>query len=294
MPEVAVVIPAYNAEEHLAAAVDSALRQTLAPLQIVIIDDGSTDGTAAVARKFGDKVTLASQENSGVSSARNRGILNSQAEYIAFLDADDLWHPEKLRVQTALLAERKDAPFVYNDIVTFEARPPFQDFTSTVFDSEQVDLFSSLFAHNSVHCSSVLTRRDALARSGLFDVAQRGAEDMDLWLRLAILGKPIRTEVALSALRQHEHRTTKSLQFTLEKLKAFEMMMLRWRSSSEKVKQLQRLACNDAQFLAYAYEEQGRHREAKELFLKTAIWGKQPFRSIVKALQAQVNLTLKK
>ncbi|MEM1189322.1 MAG: glycosyltransferase [Pseudomonadota bacterium] len=288
MTDVAVVVPAFNAEAHLADAIHSVLNQTHSAREIVVVDDGSTDQTATIAREFGESLTLISQSNHGVSAARNLGILRSSSELVAFLDADDLWHPRKLELQMTALAQHSDAPFVFNDIVPFTDGAPFEDAAGIEADARRVDLFPELFRHNSVHCSSVLARREALAHAGLFDVDQRGAEDMDLWLRLSVLATPVKTKVALSALRQHEQRTTRSLKFVHEKLKAFETMMLRWESEPDCVAELQKLARDDAQFLAYAYAENGDFSAARRLFLKTARWGKKPLKNRFKAVQMRL------
>ena len=100
--KVTVVIPAYNAETFLAEAIRGALGQTLPPEEILVVDDGSTDGTAAVARDFGSPVRLLSQENRGVAAARNRGLGEVATPWCAFLDADDVWELEKLEAQMAL------------------------------------------------------------------------------------------------------------------------------------------------------------------------------------------------
>src|ERR1044071_9784434 len=97
-PTVSVVIPAYNAERYLGEAIESVLAQTYAPLETIVVDDGSSDGTAAVARSH-PGVTLISQENAGPAAARNRGFAASRGELIAFHDADDLMTPDKLAVQ---------------------------------------------------------------------------------------------------------------------------------------------------------------------------------------------------
>jgi glycosyltransferase involved in cell wall biosynthesis len=99
---VSVVIPAHNAEKYLGAAIESVRAQTLAPHEIIVVDDGSTDGTARIAQSFADVKTIF-QENSGAAAARNNGAQNARGEFLAFLDADDLWTPQKLEWQIAAL-----------------------------------------------------------------------------------------------------------------------------------------------------------------------------------------------
>jgi glycosyltransferase involved in cell wall biosynthesis len=104
MADVSVIIPAFNAERFLAEAIRTALGQTLRPAEVIVVDDGSTDSTAAIAGQFSG-VRLCRHEHSGVSVARNTGAKASTGAYLAFLDADDLWHAEKLELQSAVLDE---------------------------------------------------------------------------------------------------------------------------------------------------------------------------------------------
>ena len=106
--KISVVIPAYNAEQHIGRAIDSVLAQTRPADEIIVIDDGSTDATAEVIRSFGDRVTLIQQKNAGVSVARNTGIEAATGDWIAFLDADDEWLPEKLKRQAEHLSRNPD------------------------------------------------------------------------------------------------------------------------------------------------------------------------------------------
>lgn len=100
MPRVSVIIPTYNRREYVQEAIDSALAQTFTDYEIIVIDDGSTDGTSeALQARYGNRIHYEWQENQGESVARNRGIELARGEYIAFLDSDDLWHPEKLAKQ---------------------------------------------------------------------------------------------------------------------------------------------------------------------------------------------------
>ena len=103
---VSCIVPVYNGERYLREALDSILAQTYRPLEIIVADDGSADGTAGVVATFGDQVRYVRQHNQGPSSARNLGIRVPTGDFIAFLDADDLWHPEKLARQIARFQTR--------------------------------------------------------------------------------------------------------------------------------------------------------------------------------------------
>ena len=116
--KISVVIPAYNASAFLPRCLESVFAQTLKPDEVIVVDDGSTDNTGSVAAELGAKVVL--QENSGPSAARNTGIQNAAGEWIALLDADDLWAPEKLELQAARV--RAETVLVYTGIRLFDDR----------------------------------------------------------------------------------------------------------------------------------------------------------------------------
>src|SRR3989304_595361 len=113
MPRVSVIIPTYNTAHYIAPAVESVLGQTYQDTEIIVVDDGSTDNTRTVLTPYMDRIQYIVQDNKGRSEARNRGIHQSQGEFIAFLDADDLWLPDKLSQQVAALDEHEQAVLAY-------------------------------------------------------------------------------------------------------------------------------------------------------------------------------------
>src|ERR1051326_205992 len=125
MPQVSVIIPTYNSAHYLADAVESVLSQTFQDIEVLIIDDGSTDETETVIQRYGSLVRCFRQRNSGVAVARNRGIEESRGEYVAFLDADDTWLPHKLERQLAALDECSDYGACYSafTVVTSDLAP---------------------------------------------------------------------------------------------------------------------------------------------------------------------------
>src|SRR5207249_10083053 len=149
----------------------------------------STDNTNGVLQSFADRICYVRQDRGGPSAARNRGILQARGELIAFLDADDLWRPTKLARQVEYLKCHPEACLVYTDF-TRVLRPGSND-ESRLRDfkpRDPADVFHGLLEENFIATPTVMVRRSALARSGLFDPTLRGSEDIDLWLRLA--GKP--------------------------------------------------------------------------------------------------------
>lgn len=116
---VSVVIPCYNAAAHLRSAIESVLAQTIAPLEVIVVDDGSVDESTEIAGSFGDPVRVVRQANAGVSAARNRAMDLASGDWYAFLDADDLWHPTKLEEQLAAVADDPEVVCVFTDFYAF-------------------------------------------------------------------------------------------------------------------------------------------------------------------------------
>lgn len=112
-PLISCIIPVYNGEHYLRESIDSILAQTYQPLEIIVADDGSTDGTGAVIATYGNQIRYLSQPNRGPAAARNLGLRAALGDFVAFLDADDLWHPEKLARQMAQLQKRPDVDLCF-------------------------------------------------------------------------------------------------------------------------------------------------------------------------------------
>lgn len=186
MPTVSVVIPAHNAADCLGQAIDSVLAQTYADLEIVVVDDGSTDETVCVAESYGQPVLCLRQQRHGVATARNRGIRASSGRYVAFLDADDLWRPEKLEVQLPYLELDPATGLVCSD---WALERGGVSVTSSAFSKRAAVasgyLFRRVVRDSFLLTSTVIVRRSCLDEAGYFDESFPTSEDMDLWLRLS-------------------------------------------------------------------------------------------------------------
>ncbi|MEN8127777.1 MAG: glycosyltransferase family A protein [Planctomycetota bacterium] len=191
--KITVIIPAYNAEKHIARAIDSVLAQTRPADEIIVIDDGSTDGTADVIRSFGDRVILIQQENAGVSVARNTGIEAATSEWIAFLDADDEWLPEKLKLQSEHLARNPNLKWTFTNMSWDKERRgavkpihPICRLSNICADSEYFEDY--LYAYTQGFFASTITlliHRSVFDSVGMFEPGMRRAQDNDLWYRIA-------------------------------------------------------------------------------------------------------------
>jgi glycosyltransferase involved in cell wall biosynthesis len=209
-PLVSVVIPAYNSERYLGEAIESALGQTYAPVETIVVDDGSSDGSAEIARRYAG-VTLIEQENRGPSAARNRGFAASRGELIAFHDSDDVMTPDKLTVQVGHMLENPGVGCVLAEqelIVEEGAELPFWAEGSkvkTVMPPRPPELKDEPM----VHPMTMVVRRETFELVGDFDESMRPAEDFDWMLRASEEGIEIaRLSEVLLRRRVHPHSLT--------------------------------------------------------------------------------------
>lgn len=185
MPIVSVIIPAYNAEAFIAETLASVVAQTLHDIEIIVVDDGSKDGTAAVVQRFAG-VRYVHKANGGVSAARNHGAALAQGEFLAFLDSDDIWHPDKLRQQVQAMQAHPDSDLSRThftmqpgDLDALRQGVARQDAPSRLERD-----FAPSFIDPYFTTSTVMVRRTAFDRVGGFDTRLRIAEDIDFYLRL--------------------------------------------------------------------------------------------------------------
>lgn len=196
-PTVSVVIPCYNAAEFLRETLESALGQTHAPLEVIVVDDGSTDDSAAIAGSYGPPVRVIRQENQGESVARNRGIDEARGDWIAFLDADDLWKPEKLVRQLA--AAEDDVVCVHTNWYHFGTEESVHD-SSQIPADRRYSAEQLLTSVNPFHLSSVLVRRDLPAR---FPTWTQYGEDLLYCLEVVLRGRVVLVAEVLTGKRVH-------------------------------------------------------------------------------------------
>jgi glycosyltransferase involved in cell wall biosynthesis len=177
---ISVIIPAYNAADYVGRAIESALAQTYPPLEILVIDDGSTDATAETVARYPAPVRLLRQPNGGPGAARNHGAREAKSEWLALLDADDVWLPHKLETQVA-----------------YTASPSVAVIHSPACDSRCImplkATFEALWNGNFISNTSALIRRSAFEQIGGYNEERIliGLEDYNLWLRLAHAGHEI-------------------------------------------------------------------------------------------------------
>jgi glycosyltransferase involved in cell wall biosynthesis len=201
-PLVSVIIPVYNGERYLAEAVESVIRQTYRPLEIIVVDDGSSDGSAEVAERFGDALRYLVQPNAGQGTALNLGITRANGEFYAFLDADDIWEPGKLEQQVAAM----------------EGRPPPDMVTGLVQQFFSPDINPVL--RETLQCpdqpmpgyctAAIMVRKDSFDQVGPFETHLRLGEFMSWYMRAREqhLSLTVLPEVVL---RRRIHDTNKGI-----------------------------------------------------------------------------------
>lgn len=184
--KVSVLIPCYNAEKFIFSTVSSVLNQTYQDFEIIIVNDGCHDNTENIVKSFNDsRIVYIYQENAGPSAARNKGIKNASGDYIAFLDADDFWYPEKLKKQMKVFDENPNINIVYNATITEEEGTLKTHIDKYRNYPTKEDFMRYLLCNMFTISSSVVIKKSALYEAGLFNEDIKPAEDWDLWMRLA-------------------------------------------------------------------------------------------------------------
>lgn len=184
-PLVSVVVATYNGAAFVKETLESLLGQNYEPLEVVVCDDGSTDGTQEIVRSFGDRLKLVCQANGGVSAARNHGASVSSGKLIAFVDQDDLWEPELLTTLVPLLAEHPHWGVVYSDSWILDAAGRRHGRRRTYLDYAQGWVFPRLLHGNFIPIETTLMRKSIFDRVGGFDESLSYLEDFELNLRIA-------------------------------------------------------------------------------------------------------------
>lgn len=208
--QVSIIIPAYNAERYIQAAVESVLHQTYPHWELIVVDDGSTDNTKQQLEPYRQHLHYFYQQNQGVAAARNRGILEATGEFIAFLDQDDWFLPDKLALQVAFLQQQSSIGIVHSG---------WQIVNEKADSISNIELWHSLpdldladwFLWKPVFLGAMLFRRDWLEFAGGFNCRYHQAPDVDVVLRLAVMGcKAAWVRQTTVCYRQHEANASRN------------------------------------------------------------------------------------
>jgi glycosyltransferase involved in cell wall biosynthesis len=193
MPRCSVVIPAYNAESHVAATIESVLNQTYRDFEIVVVDDGSTDRTSEILESFGSKIVHVTQPNRGVSAARNTAFQHASGELLALIDADDLWFPRRLERMVGYLDDNPRVGFATSDAyLRHEETPSTKTYYRDLLRcTEMPENQVYAIAQQNFVFTMVVIRQRLLQQHGSFDESLAVAEDWDLWIRFILGGETL-------------------------------------------------------------------------------------------------------
>lgn len=284
--KLSVIIPAYNREQTIRCTIDSVLSTGLDSLEIVVVDDGSTDRTADVIREFGSRVRYLFQTNSGPAIARNTGFAASRGRYVAFLDSDDHWFPEAVRTLIKHLDYHQEIPFIFGDALMGSTSAGFVSFIETFggnsfrqLPSREIEhgirqfqrgpFFRQLLRKNVVFLGSLVMRREIVDQVGPFDKFLFGSEDWNFFLRLALrFAFTYCDGISVSAYCMHTTNLTKDQ----------DLMNLAFYRAVERLLEDSELTGDDRDYtiknlrrakLCYAYPayDRGDYYTAKERFL---------------------------
>ena len=195
-PLVSIIIPTFNSEQYIADALESVFVQTYRPIEVIVVDDGSTDKTQLVLKTFKNSIDYYYQGNKGPSASRNTGIKVAKGKYIAFLDSDDLWIKSKLEQQIEMMEGYPDVGLLSGDMQRFSGKQVNVSsmfnkygFDRKFFEDEFYvkDAYRKIYTQgNYIPTGTVMLRKNCLEKVGYFDENFRHSEDLDLWLRVSL------------------------------------------------------------------------------------------------------------
>jgi glycosyltransferase involved in cell wall biosynthesis len=272
-PLISIIVPSYNSAHFVRQALDSAFAQTYRPIEVIVVDDGSTDDTADVLRPYMDRIIYVRQDNRGLAGARNSGLRAASGELIALLDADDVWLEEHLESGYQALASVPDAALVHSEVYYWDAATGERTRRDVPRHSYQGDCYLQLFARNTIIPSTLLFRRACYDLHGGFDESFRRCEDWDFALRMARHYRFAYNDDPRVLYRVH----SASLSSNAVKMRESDLVVLRKALGADPAlgRRLGRGAVRRKLFgvtfgLGYGYFREGNYREARR-FLNQAL-----------------------
>ncbi len=234
MKKVSVIIPVYNAEKYIRQCINSVLLQDYPNIEIIVINDGSTDKSFEILYELRDQITLIDQPNGGISVARNAGINAATGDYIAFLDADDIWLAGKITAQVDFMENNPDFGAICTDHVhwiEYDRGPLDVSYDFSQLDRPMNFVFSGwVLAQMMRQCSmltiTVMLRKTVLDTIGLFDTEMKIDEDFDLWVRIAQQFKIHKLDKVFAVYRMNKESITHNTNYTGNICKIIERLML--------------------------------------------------------------------
>lgn len=277
MPLVSVIIPAYNAEKYVLEAIRSVLDQDYASIEILLVDDGSTDNTAALVEREAPQVRIIRQDNAGTAAAKNTGLSHASGELICFLDADDGWFPGKLTAQANYLQQHPEVGLVYHSWLIWNGHPPKPQ-QPNILKADEIDpeqsgwIYHKLLLDCMVSTPTVMIRRHIAEKIGFFETSLTNGEDYNYWLRVSRRCEIHKLTGVYSFYRQVANSLTNT-----PKPKNFEYLVIqqaieKWGGASQDggsltTKQINRRLAELAFGFGYIHYHRGSAKLARQAFL---------------------------
>jgi glycosyltransferase involved in cell wall biosynthesis len=215
MPRVSVIIPTFQSVRFVQETIDSVLAQTYKGYEVIVVDGRSTDGTREVLYSYGNLIKVINQNDKGISNAKNIGVLASKGEYIAFVDSDDVWLPDKLEVQAKFLESKPDiVGLIYSDALYFadEKNSESRIRCFQMQNAHRGRVIEYLLRRNFIPASTVMVRKSCFEKIGLFDESLSISEDLDMWIRIAEYFEIDYQDLILAKIRSHPGSVTHDLE----------------------------------------------------------------------------------
>jgi glycosyltransferase involved in cell wall biosynthesis len=277
---VSAIIPTYNCAHLLAQAIESAINQSHKLQEIIVVDDGSTDRTEECVRPYLSQIRYVKQENRGLAGARNRGIRESTSDFVAFLDADDVWLSEKTEKQLSAFRSSPDAVLAFTDALVVS--PSGKTMPTFMFGKGARDgyVFDALLLSSFILPSTVMIRRSCLEDVGLFDESLRYVEDVDLWLRIS-RKYPVKMVAEPLAVwrRQEDGLTAKITNMAAGHIQVYRKWLSKSCDLSTEEKRIVKAQISNYYFdIGFTLREQSQMLALKNFFLSVE-WNWRSFRS---------------
>ncbi len=239
MPQVSVIIPAYNCSLYIRETIESVLSQGISDLEVIVVNDGSSDDTADIARSFGASVTVIDQANAGVCAARNRGIQHASGEYIALVDHDDFWLANKLMNQLAVFEKNPQVDVVFTSFDWWHPNPTTGKFempaespsnpAQSGFDSRFPGwIYHQMLVDSYVLTSTALARARVVRAANGFDESLPFGEDWDFWLRISRTSQFLKLKEKSTLYRQHPTQGSRVLRDVDYRVQILESAAKKW------------------------------------------------------------------
>lgn len=289
-PTVSVIMPVYNGRAYLRDAVDSVLAQSYRDFELIAIDDGSTDDSPQILAEYGDRIVLVQDGRGGSAAiARNKGLRVARGRFVAFIDQDDLWLPEKLARQVAFMDAHPEFGLSFTSLKMLQGtRTQHDDFYRSRPDLSTTPTTRSLFLRNSIYMPTPIARRAIVEAVGGLDERLKMTDEFYLWLKMSLVTQIGFIPEVLAVYRWHDHNTSRDhTQLLVREYETLALFVSEYPVAIPTIgrRTVGRKIADQAYSIAYKYRGEGQLVEARR-WLKAAIrWDPWDWKHYVRLLR---------